>query len=543
MNIIKAPQQLTPSKNPVIYQFGSTYSNILFFDITLKDTNTNATILTDKSYVTPINTQGTAYNINDVSQNLVKWEIVNTSNIVEPITDSIRKIYLQINEIGLTNSQLLPFSPTYSTTPIQVWNAKLNRVEFSNYNYNDYYLSSSQSSVKFLTKKPNEFIVNDYSREFLYFIKNETYNPYWAIQRLSATGSIAADMEVQITSTQSMYRLDVSPKIINTNYPGFLTQSALYQVCLKDPLGITVSEVKTYSYDCLPCEIDMVNILWENDLGGIDSYQFIQPLESRDVERTTIEKSEYDYNSNLDYVDIEGDIYNQRERIINVNLNSTHRMWTKPLTDTENLWLAGLLHSKNVWLELNSGRIYPVSLVETNYTIERTKYNNTQLLQTQWTFKIVGDYIVSEDIIASDYVIPTTTTTTTTSTTTTTTTIAGTTTTTTLPMTTTTTTLAPMGNTVSVSICYDQYLNGQADINITLNMATDVDIEVYFTIYDDFGQVSDSMTILTPNTTAVSSISLSNVNALASSVGITSIVPLSSTNDTYTTPGIGYICL
>jgi hypothetical protein len=203
----------------------------------------------------------------------------------------------------------------------------------------------------------------------------------------------------------------------------------------------SISEKKIYQYESgYPCGIDIVNVLWENDLGGIDSYQFINPVETRDVERVNQQKNQYRYFGG-DYTDIQKNVYNQTDRIVDSNLNSTYKMWTKPLTDDENNWISGLLHTKNIFIELVNRRIYPVNLVETSYVIERGKFNVTAPIQSEWSLKVNRDYINAETIIGDkDSVVPTTSTTTTTTTSAPTTTTSTTTTTTTGPTTTTTST-------------------------------------------------------------------------------------------------------
>lgn len=138
MNVNKSPLSLTPAYNPVIYQFGSTYSEALFFDVTIYDSTSNAVIVQDRTYITPVAPTQSSYNLSDVARNLVKWQIVNNTVILQPITESVREIYLEVEEwgmVGLTMSQL---SATQSLTDFRVWNGQLNRVAFSNYSTSQY---------------------------------------------------------------------------------------------------------------------------------------------------------------------------------------------------------------------------------------------------------------------------------------------------------------------------------------------------------------------------------------------------------------------
>ena len=441
MNLITQPQKITPAYNPVIYQLGSTFSNILYFEVQVRDLEQNAVVLNEKAYVTPVAPTSSVYNLSDISRDLVKWEIKPTQNIVEGITKGVREVRLDIREAGLVGSNINYLTTTQSTPNLKLWNARLDRVSFSSYDYDNFYFEGTQS-INFLTKKPNYYKVNDASREYLYYLNNASYSLSWQIENITKSGVVISSTTSNITSTQSMVRLDISPKLLKTNLGNFLT-SSYYQVYLKQ--GATaVSEKKIYEYEAgTPCEIDVVNILWENYLGGIDSYQFINPMEMREVVRTNFKKDPYQFDSFKKYTDIQDEVYNQNERTIDSALDSMYRMMTKPLTDAENNWLSHLLESRNIFIELNSGRIYPVQLVETTYNIERNKYNRTIPIQTEWTFKIVSDYLVNDDLTAGITQSTTTTTTTTSTTTTTTTSPPTTTTTTTTSSSTTTTTLPP----------------------------------------------------------------------------------------------------
>lgn len=459
MNLIKQPQLWTPGYNPVLYQFGSTFSSVLYFEVNIRDTAQNAIILTEKAYVTPVSPTSSDYNWQDVARDVVSWEINTDVAILAPITKSVRNIDLLVRESGLVNNRIEYLTSTFSTSAINVWNAKITRDEFTDYYYSNLVFGLTSGEIKFLTTKPNSYVVNDSSREYLYFLKSPALDATWKIETLTPTYSVISSTSGSLTSTASMMRLDISPKTINGLLNGFLTASNAYAYSVQLFNGsATASEKKIYDYEPgYPCGIDIVNILWENNLGGIDSYQFVNPIETREVERITQEKNIYRY-FNADYTDIQKNVYNQREKIIDTNLNANYRMWTKPLTDSENNWIAGLLHSKNVFIELSNRRIYPVNLVETSYTIERGKFNPTAPIQSEWTFKVNKDYITSETILGDKQPVlppPPSTTTTTTSTTTTTTTSNLPTTTTTTTTTSTTTTTTTIGG-----LTYSFYIYG-----------------------------------------------------------------------------------
>lgn len=452
MIVVKSPQSITPAYNPVIYQFASDFPNILYFNVEVRDFASNTLIVSDKAYITPVNLTGTDYDFSDIARNLVKWQIRNNQGVIQPITQSVRDVYLNVTEVGLVGVTMSQLGATYSLNPVRVWNADLNRVNFSTYKWDDYLMSNASTNTPFLTEKPNYYKLNAKSREFLYYLKTNSVDLNLDIRKYTKSGQLVDLKQFTFSSSAGMMRLDISPKLINATYAGFYADGFRYQVSLSYQ-GSRRSQVKWYLYeDPVDCSLELVNVLWENNLGGIDCYQFVQPVEERSVERAIIENYPYGYDANGVFTDITNSVFAQNERIINVNLNSQFTCWTKGLTNEENNWIAGLLSSRNVWVELNDSRIYPVALVETNYKINKKQYDRLNVLQSQWTFRVINEYIDNPDILAGTVVTGVDSTTTTSTTTTTTTSGSGTTTTTTTGSgTTTTTTTQPTTTTTSTT--------------------------------------------------------------------------------------------
>lgn len=445
----KGPQFYTPAYNPVLFLISSTYSQVLYFNIQVKDVDTNTRVINDRAYVSPITPFSAHYNISDIARDLVTWQINNDGRLFNPVQSSVRELQLLVSDYGVVGNTMSQLGATHTSSTFFVWNGDLPRHKFTDFDYLDYVLTNSTTSsdpIKFLTTKPNYSYVNNYSRDFLYYLKRENVEAHYVQYReLTATMSLLRTWTYEIISyTQSMMRLDVSPKALrywwdNDNPdvpPTFLTPATYYSVHLENSAGATVSEVKYFKYEPEPdCGLDIVNILWQNSLGGIDSYQFIQPVQTRNVERFNIVRNPYQYDASGYYADNYNNIYHDRERVIHNNPSSEWKMWTRVMTDAENNWIAGILTAKNWWIELKNGRVYPCQLVESTYTINKQSYQLSERLQSQFTFRVLDEFIEDGQIYAGMVSIPTTT-----STTTTTTTIATTTTTTTSTSTSTSTT-------------------------------------------------------------------------------------------------------
>jgi hypothetical protein len=459
MNFEKAPQLFTPAYNPVLWVISSTFSEVLYFNLALQDVSTNGRVVNDKAYVSPVTPTSTHYNISDIARDLVKWEIINDGSRSAQITDSVRQLRLSGSDQGVVGLTMCQLGATATAPDIFVWNGQLPRHKFTDYAYQDWVVDGGVSKqIKFLTYKPNYSLVNNYSREFLYYLKVDSFmTQSIKITSYTCGGATISQILATASGTASMVRLDVSPKSISLTNPTFFSGSpCYYSVQLFKNNYWPISEKKFFKYTPDPdCGQDIVNIFWENELGGIDSYQFIQPVETRTVERFQIKKNPWQYDVSGTYDDREQMVYNQEERVIHNNLNTTWQMWTRVMTTEENSWIGGLVHSRNWWVELKNGRVYPCTLVESTYRIENQKYLTNQRIQSQWTFNFVDELIRDGQIYAGTASIPTTTSTTTTTTTVATTTTTSTSTETTTSAGTTTTTTSTSTETTTVATYYE----------------------------------------------------------------------------------------
>lgn len=398
VTLITQPQLFTPSENPVLFQFTTSESNTLYFNIQMVQASSGALIVNDKAYVTPINTSGSEYDISDVMRSLVKWDInTGTSSLWGSLTRPVNNFKLNISEYGLTGSRIEQIGATLSTDAYYTWDARLRRNDFSIYNYLDYVATegNTSSNITFLTDKPNWTKVNGKSFEQLYFLKSPTYSVKYDFRFYKQNAQVGNESGT-ISSTYSMVNLSVAPRDLKLHY-NYDYDS--YSVKL-----ITTDGLKTKSntrfYKCVPlppiCNVETFNVIWVNKFGGIDSYQFVQPVETRKVERVTIQKNIYKYDSNLNYTDRQRNILNNSDEIIYTKPNSEYKVYTQPLNDDEAYWLSGLLESKQVFIEISTDKrtLYPCIVNESTYEIKKRLLTKTGFLQVQFTFKINGDALI-----------------------------------------------------------------------------------------------------------------------------------------------------
>ncbi len=420
--LIKQPQLYTPSDNPIIYQFGTTYSDALYFNIKVYDYPSNELIIDDKAYITPIAPTSSVYNLSDVMKSTVNWQmdLYNTGSSL--LTNSSSKYYMNVGVYGLQSGLVSQMGATYTTPVNTVWYGELDRYNFGNFNYQQYALGSWSpvNNVHLLTNRPSIRNVNKKSFDHLYYLSATSSSTFTPTYRFYNGTGLVSTYNVTESINEGVNRIVINPsKILTDGLPTGTFSSdgtfhhptygsiVKYDVTFKS--SATASNTVTYNYNELPCNVELINIIWVNRLGGIDCYQFRAPLETRDVERTTIQKDEWDWNDSLtEYVDREGGVLNPKEEIIDIKANSSVRMWTDKLTDAESYWLGELLESKQVFMQLTDvneswdetsgiaiASLYPVSIAETSYQINRGRYETTQPVQAQFTFKVVGDVIPS----------------------------------------------------------------------------------------------------------------------------------------------------
>lgn len=175
-------------------------------------------------------------------------------------------------------------------------------------------------------------------------------------------------------TNERMIRLATSPKKLERNGITGFTHNGIYTIQLEDLNQTPISETRKYVYNDVECNLEYMNVCFTNSMGGIDSYQFVNPQVSVGVTNLSIKKS----NMNLDAPErseyITSGVYNTNDEIYKSTTKSTIKVWTKSLTDAEANWLTELINSKNIWIELSDEVLVPIQLSKTNYPIQKNKY-------------------------------------------------------------------------------------------------------------------------------------------------------------------------
>lgn len=220
--------------------------------------------------------------------------------------------------------------------------------------------------------------------------------------KTSFTGGTDAIAQVTGVRLPFMVRVATSPRSLITQGITGLSKGDTYIVTVKtNSTGTTLSEARTYVYDDTGCNVDLMNVMFTNSLGGVDSIQMVAPQESVSVNKQTIKKNELDTDNVTPYVT--NGVFNVSDMTYASTPKVTIKAYTKPLSDEESKYLVELVNSKNIYLELTNGQLLPVQLKTTNYSIQKKRYINRELIQYQFEFSLPDNFLPS--LSSASYII------------------------------------------------------------------------------------------------------------------------------------------
>jgi hypothetical protein len=403
ITINKSPLLFNPAGNQNIWQVTSDNTNIQYFRVSIIQAGTTSVISNIDIYTTPDYVSGAYINIKNILQNLVSCEVdIDNTSLVTYLDDEIFSYRLKIVErVYDSTSDSIIDGDSYDETAdaYYVWYAMMDRIGFDNYYLSDYVVQID-NKAKFLTTRPDLVEVNDYSTEFLYFLSDgsiTSLNAFIKTYDSSNTLLTTYSTPVPNADTKNMFRIYCSPDVVK-DWVTSMDNVVYYLIGVEDSNGNAVIEERKYLYKKLDCSLQPINILFSNTLGGIDSYQFVNPVKSIDVTKTTIIKNPYRLDASGNYTDKIGSIYNAVEEIINVSSKITYTATSRPLSDTEAEWLNELFISRQAFIEVSNGFIFPIIITNTNYVVQRMRYLGNNLNIAQITFRIGNVDISNEGI-------------------------------------------------------------------------------------------------------------------------------------------------
>ena len=207
----------------------------------------------------------------------------------------------------------------------------------------------------------------------------------WAITIGAVTEGGQELFEGGVDTNEFEYRLQVSPKKLAISGLTFAAGDT-YTINVNNVFDQPISEYRHYIYEDTDCNVDYVNILFSNSVGGVDTIQMTAPKVSFNNTKQTIIKNNLNVESETPYLTDE--VYNQQKSIYANTLNGQVTLSTKYLNDLESEWLTELINSQNVYMELNNGDLLPVVLVNNDYAMKKKKYLNNEFISYDFSFEL-----------------------------------------------------------------------------------------------------------------------------------------------------------
>lgn len=381
INIINQPADISPTGNPMLFRVEDSNVNARFFRVTIKEVGTDEILGVSKVFKAPTEDG----NFVDIARRLKDYtsiEVDNSSAVFESVNGAVNYyvVFESIDNYGTVLSTAI--SPNK-------WAISGGGDILNGYNYDmtDWYMDINQIGVKyadFLTSKPE---INDiflFQKEMLYFLADgasgvdrfeiRLYNKNGGlIQTISEPIDVTAEGEI-------LHRLFVQPNLLATIYEFDVTELHRMEVALYGG-SVRVSKTRTYIVDeDYDCAYDKVNILWENYEGGIDTYTFINPRETKNVTRQTMRLNGYSESIN--------NVFENLSQVVSSTVESTYRLTTLGLSDEVYRALSNMIGTENAYVELGNGALWGIVLDNTSVEVKRRKYE-TSLLRFDLQFKSI----------------------------------------------------------------------------------------------------------------------------------------------------------
>lgn len=192
-----------------------------------------------------------------------------------------------------------------------------------------------------------------------------------------------------------MYRLNISPKALVDSSNLDFSDVNFYTVDLVDGVMNPVTTERVYCHKKIECHLDMVNVMWVNPYGGLDSYQFVAPQDRLEINRVVMKRNTLGINSDGVYDDFNDGVFNPSDVIVNNTAITITKMVSRQLNDREAYWLQSLFTSKQVFIELTDMAMVPALLQQNQYAIQRPKYNRGTLNTTSIDLQLAQGVIAN----------------------------------------------------------------------------------------------------------------------------------------------------
>jgi hypothetical protein len=366
ISIIKQPARYSPAHNPCFLTVQSNMP-VMYFLVTLYSSS-NEVISTLKCFGTPDNFNTFSVNLSTILENYVKTPLNTVSSFISSFNSGYLDYYVTVKEVYKDLFTGHYAGASITTDVFTVYNASLSDVEFQYFGYRNYYINPL-TTAKFLSTKPSINNINPWSKEFLYFLADTTSTATKAVVKVTRSTGTQVYFQAFSAGANKLHRLNISPKNLKNSLSINFDDVQSFEVWIEDASAKVLTEVKKYVCINLPCRVEPVNVVWLDRFGGVSSFTFINPQESKTITRNTIQANQY-----ANYSISTGGVINAKEKTYDVSQLSTYTLTTTPLNDWEYVYLSDMLSSEQVYVELTDGTLYPIKLSTTSVDVKRRKY-------------------------------------------------------------------------------------------------------------------------------------------------------------------------
>lgn len=358
ITIIQQPPQFSPARNQIIYEFETDDSSTLYFNVIAKNSKNDAVIAKNKIYLAP-NSLRSAIDLSSLLSAYTSTPIIKNGSEINSYDTTI-KYNIEVKGIknnGDETGDALNINNKYA------YNAKLDAYQlFDNLNFN----IVDDTKTSFLTSFPSNQKVHYSTDQYLYFLSNDNTLNHFKI-KIETVDGVKFEKNINfINGTNVLHSLLVSPSKLGTEFNVLPQNFKNIEVCGYSSIGTEVTERRTLYITSFKCDIDVINLYWENREGGYDSFAFIQPKKQISVTKETIDANQY-----LTKI---GGVYSTDKRILNVNNTVTYTVVSPLLSDAGFDKVAEIIQSKNVFLEDLNGDLVPILINENNINILQKRY-------------------------------------------------------------------------------------------------------------------------------------------------------------------------
>ena len=273
VTINSSPQLYTPSDNPIVWKFSSNLTATANFSYLVELYVSGS--LTGTHQVYPESGIYSHFDASDVVKTMLDIPDINQATLTADALNN-REVYIIVKEYYGTTPTV---HSTATSSTINVWKARLDNKEFSNYDYTDW----RGNGARFLTDMPDNTLVREGNNYLVSLITD--YTAYITVKLYDSSGTLLDTITQEFDNVVTQFNLNTD--ILASSFTSS-TEYIEYYV-IDSATDLLISETKRF-YINRTCQ-NGYPLYWINKYGGFDTYDFsFNAIFSSTIESKTFEK-------------------------------------------------------------------------------------------------------------------------------------------------------------------------------------------------------------------------------------------------------------